>query len=80
MNDRDEENGALGSRLIFIVPAYGFVTALYLDCLGWSNARPFPGKILPENGQPIEPARIKPQGYISCISWYRSLAYSGINP
>jgi hypothetical protein len=66
MNNKDEENGALGNRLIFTVPVYGFVMALYLDCLGWSNARPFPGKTLPENGQPIEPARIKPQDEDRC--------------
>jgi hypothetical protein len=34
MNTKDEENGALAGPLIFIVPAYGFVMALYLDWLG----------------------------------------------
>jgi hypothetical protein len=33
MNNRYHENGALRTPLIFTVPAYGFVTALYLDWL-----------------------------------------------
>jgi hypothetical protein len=34
MNNRYEENGARTGPLIFTVPAYGFVMALYLDWLG----------------------------------------------
>jgi hypothetical protein len=34
MNDKDRENGALAGTLIFTVPAYGFVMALYFDWLG----------------------------------------------
>jgi hypothetical protein len=37
MDNKDQENGALGGTLIFTVPAYGFVMALYLDWLGQSN-------------------------------------------
>ena len=37
MNTKDEENGEVGGPLIFTVPAYGFVMALYLDWLGRSN-------------------------------------------
>jgi hypothetical protein len=34
MNDTDRENGTMAGPLIFTVPAYGFVMALYLDWLG----------------------------------------------
>ena len=37
MNNKDSENGALRGPLIFTVPAYGFVMALYLDWLGQSS-------------------------------------------
>jgi hypothetical protein len=37
MNDRDQETKTWRSSLIFTVPAYGFVMALYLDSLGQSN-------------------------------------------
>ena len=37
MNNKDQENGELTGPLIFTVPAYGFVMALYLDCLGRSH-------------------------------------------
>jgi hypothetical protein len=37
MNHRDQENGAMRGPLIFTVPAYGFVMALYLDWLGRSK-------------------------------------------
>jgi hypothetical protein len=33
MNNTDRENGTMAGPLIFTVPAYGFVMALYLDCL-----------------------------------------------
>ena len=37
MNNRGQETEASGSALIFTVPAYGFVMALYLDWLGQSS-------------------------------------------
>ena len=37
MNNKDQENGEQTGPLIFTVPAYGFVMALYLDCLGRSH-------------------------------------------
>jgi hypothetical protein len=37
MNNKDQENGERTGPLIFTVPAYGFVMALYLDCLGRSH-------------------------------------------
>src|SRR5262249_4558571 len=37
MNTTHRENGTMAGPLIFIVPAYGFVMALYLDCLGRGN-------------------------------------------
>ena len=33
MNNTDRENGTMAGPLIFTVPAYGVVMALYLDCL-----------------------------------------------
>jgi len=46
MNTKDEENGAPGSPLIFTVPAYGFVMALYLDWVGQSYLGALPPKPL----------------------------------
>jgi hypothetical protein len=37
MNNTHRENGTMAGPLIFTVPAYGFVMALYLDSLGQSN-------------------------------------------
>jgi hypothetical protein len=37
MNNKDQENGERTGPLIFTVPAYGFVMALYLDWLGRSD-------------------------------------------
>jgi len=37
MNDRDQETEVWRSPLIFTVPAYGFVMAIYLDWLGQSS-------------------------------------------
>jgi hypothetical protein len=37
MNYRNQENEARTGPLIFSVPAYGFVMALYLDWLGTSR-------------------------------------------
>jgi hypothetical protein len=37
MNNKDQENEIWRGPLIFTVPAYGFVMALYLDWLGQSN-------------------------------------------
>jgi hypothetical protein len=34
MNNTHRENGTMAGPLIFTVPAYGFVMALYLDWLG----------------------------------------------
>ena len=38
MNYKRQENGALADPLIFTVPAYGFVMALYLDWLNGTNS------------------------------------------
>ena len=42
MNDTDRENGTMARPLIFTVPAYGFVMALYLD---WLGRTPTPGAV-----------------------------------
>jgi hypothetical protein len=57
MNTKEEENVALGAPLIFTVPAYGFVMALYLDWLGRGalSAQAFGQEV-----DPIEPRRLEP--------------------
>jgi hypothetical protein len=39
MNNTPRENGTMAGPLIFTVPAYGFVMALYLDSLGRTPTR-----------------------------------------
>ena len=46
--------------LIFTVPAYGFVMALYLDWLDRSNGGDFSAKMFAQAIEPGEPARSKP--------------------
>ena len=46
MNNKHQENGALTGPLIFTVPAYGFVMALYVDWLSRSTGLLFPPKPL----------------------------------
>ena len=60
MNYKHQENGALTGPLIFTVPAYGFVMALYLDWLGRSNRAAFSAKTFAQEVEPVEPARFKP--------------------
>jgi hypothetical protein len=62
MNYKHQENGALIGPLIFTVPAYGFVMALYPDWLGRSNRVAFPAKTFAQEVEPVEPARFKPPG------------------
>jgi hypothetical protein len=56
MNNKHQENGVLTGPLIFTVPAYGFVMALYIDWLGRSNRAAFSAKTLAEEVDPVEPA------------------------
>jgi hypothetical protein len=60
MNNKDQENGALRGPLIFTIPAYGFVMALYLDWLGRSNRAAFSAETFAQEVEPVEPARFKP--------------------
>ena len=60
MNNTDRENGTMAGPLIFTVPAYGFVMALYLDWLGRSNRAAFSSKTFAQEVEPVEPARFKP--------------------
>jgi hypothetical protein len=39
MNNTHRENGTMAGPLIFTVPAYGFVMALYLESLGRTPTR-----------------------------------------
>ena len=60
MNNIHQENGAPRGPLIFTVPAYGFVMALYLDWLAQSNRAAFSETTSAEEVEPVEPARAKP--------------------
>jgi hypothetical protein len=60
MNTKDEENVALGGPLIFTVPAYGFVMALYLDWLGRSYRGAPSAEAFAQEVDPTEPTRLKP--------------------
>ena len=60
MNTKDEENVALGGPLIFTVPAYGFVMALYLDWLRRSYRGAVSAEAFAQEVDPIEPARLEP--------------------
>jgi hypothetical protein len=64
MNNKNQENGVLKSPLIFTVPAYGFVMALYLDWLGRPNRAAFSAKTFAEEVEPVEPTRAKPPGSV----------------
>ena len=57
MNNKNQENGVLTGPLIFTVPAYGFVMALYLDWLGRPSRAAFPAKTFAEEVEPVEPRR-----------------------
>ena len=59
MNNKDQENGALRGPLIFTVPAYGFVMALYLDWLCRPNRAAFSDKTFAQEVEPVEPAGFK---------------------
>ena len=60
MNNKNQRNGALTGPLIFTVPAYGFVMALYVDWLGRSTREALSAKTFAEEVEPVEPARFKP--------------------
>jgi len=55
MNYRNQKNGAQTGPLIFSVPAYGFVMALYLDWLGTSRRT----ASFAQEVEPVDPARSK---------------------
>ena len=60
MNDTHQEDEVVAGPLIFTVPAYGFVMALYLDWLGRPNQAAFSAKTFAQEVEPVEPARFKP--------------------
>ena len=60
MNNKHQENKALAGPLIFTVPAYGFVMALYVDWLGQSARAAFSAKTFAEEVEAVESARFKP--------------------
>jgi len=60
MNDEYSKNGTLTGPLIFTVPAYGFVMALYLDCLGQSHRAALSAKTFAAEVETVEPVRPKP--------------------
>ncbi|HYY29249.1 MAG TPA: hypothetical protein VE860_14950 [Chthoniobacterales bacterium] len=64
MSNKHQENGVLMGPLIFTVPAYGFVMALYIDWLARSNRAAFSAKTFAEEVEPVEPTRPKPPGSV----------------
>jgi hypothetical protein len=60
MNNTHPENGTMADPLIFTVPAYGFVMALYLDWLGCSHRGTLSAEAVAHEVHPIEPSRLKP--------------------
>ena len=64
MNNKNQENGTLRGPLIFTVPAYGFVMALYLDWLDGTNraaistrqrtAKDIASRMMNKGGEPDE--------------------------
>jgi hypothetical protein len=60
MNYKHQENGALTGPLIFTVPAYGFVMALYFDWLGRPKRAAVSAKTFRQEVEPVELARFKP--------------------
>jgi hypothetical protein len=59
MNNKDQENEVWRGPLIFTVPAYGFVMALYLDWLGSSNREAVSGKTHGWNWLATRPRTVK---------------------
>jgi len=57
MNNKHQENGPWTGLLIFTVPAYGFVTALYLDWLDGTNRAGSCVETFPEKVEPVEAVR-----------------------
>ncbi len=57
MNNKHQENGPWTGSLIFTVPAYGFVMALYIDWLNGTNRTAFSAKTLAEEVEPVERAQ-----------------------
>ena len=57
MNDEYSKNGTLTGPLIFTVPAYGFVMALYLDWLGQSSSIALPVRAATAKSENESPAR-----------------------
>jgi len=60
MNNKHQENGPWPGFLIFTVPAYGFVTALYLDWLDGTNRAGSSAKTFAKKVERVEAARSEP--------------------
>jgi hypothetical protein len=60
MNDRYQETGAPPAPLILTVPAYSFVVALHLHCLGLSNRVAFSAEAFAKEVEPVDSARLSP--------------------
>ena len=60
MNNQHQENGARTGPLIFTVPAYGFVMALYVDWLGRSAREAFSAKTFAQEVEPVESGQFRP--------------------
>lgn len=54
MNDKDQETATPRAPLILTIPAYSFVVALQLDCLGRSNRPAFSAETFAEEFGPVD--------------------------
>jgi hypothetical protein len=57
MNDKNQEPAAPRAPLILTVPAYSFVVALHLDCLGRCNRAAFSAETFAEEVEPVDSMR-----------------------
>jgi hypothetical protein len=75
MNDEYNKNGTLTGPLIFTVPAYGFVMALYHDWLGQSNRAALSAKTFAEEVETLEPVRPGASYYFPTINLTVALCF-----
>ena len=57
MNDQDQETTAPRAPLILTIPAYSFVVAMHLDCLGQANRAAFFAEIFVEEIEAVDSMR-----------------------
>jgi hypothetical protein len=78
MNEKHQENAMPRTPLILTVPAYSFVVAMHLDCLGWSDRAAFSAEPVAKEVEPVDSVRRRPPepefftGRLMAALWRRS--------